>query len=150
MWFNWSCCHLFYGFSKIEAGGGPETKHFIGVALIAAPWCRWAMCYEQHVTPLLQIIIVYVHHIAVQHDLIVHVQLPHKHAVYTYTQRSLWLIASTYATTVSLTVTPSTLGHFLYKKILIQDTKPLKHRSRGLKYWCVVFLSIPKLLSHLI
>ena len=25
--------NLFYRFSKIEAGGGPETKHFIGVAL---------------------------------------------------------------------------------------------------------------------
>jgi len=24
--------NLFYKFSKIEAGGGPETKHFIGVA----------------------------------------------------------------------------------------------------------------------
>ena len=25
--------NLFYRFPKIEVGGGPETKHFIGVAL---------------------------------------------------------------------------------------------------------------------
>ena len=25
--------NLFYRFPKIDAGGGPETKHFIGVAL---------------------------------------------------------------------------------------------------------------------
>ena len=29
--------NLFYRFSKIEAGGGPETKHFIGVALLYQP-----------------------------------------------------------------------------------------------------------------
>ena len=40
------------------------------------------MCYEQHVIPLVQIIN-YALHIAVQHDVIVHVPLPQKHAVYT-------------------------------------------------------------------
>ena len=28
--------NLFYRFPKLEAGGGPETKHFIGVALTTA------------------------------------------------------------------------------------------------------------------